>query len=665
IEVYDALSEETLFQDFAYQAGGDMLEAVIPLADLGLTPGQTIAISAFQEGASDGWATDWMESAELELTPLSSGRMKIDGDFADWAEAAAEGLVRAVDDPADMADSSGDLARVEATVEGNSLFLRLSVHGVILPSVEDTPPGMVNRYYYHWLIDTDNNPATGRSNSEYEGNPTGVVRPIGADRVVQIGWRDGAPNGIEVYDALTEETLMVDFDYAASGDSVEARVPFDVLGVAPGQTVAIAGFQEGASDGWATDWTEPIELTLAQGGGELPLESLFVGNPFDFTIDVYDGPNGERVDDGTASAQVDGVPVAVTTSRLTDPDRTRVWGRHPALLEAGTVHKVTLSCEIGGAPQSQTYTFKVDPYTVLPTEGRFASVNESNRGFVANICQISVLQTLSGPVHSNIAELAELQLAGQLSNEEFNLPYYNEVEDTVDRWVLDPVVVPGVINWYELAPESETLLNFPGDEPFPKLDRLRAFGLEVQGVVIEVLTYLKLEQGYHKLGLYTEGGHKVTAGFDPDGPVLSRFDNGDGVKRVPTYYARNAFFDVVAPVDGYYPIRWLWFQTENREEKGMLLELFSVRERTLHLLNDDSDPLATMAYRAGVLVDPNFVMPTVSLTRQGANLQVTWTGVLQTAPSVDGPWTDFGDDSQSPATFPIEQAVRFFRSRSR
>ena len=73
------------------------------------------------------------------------------------------GQVAGVDDPADMADSSGDIKRIEAWVDGGNLNLTMTVYGVFAPSVEETPEGMSNRYYYHWILDTDNNPDTATS----------------------------------------------------------------------------------------------------------------------------------------------------------------------------------------------------------------------------------------------------------------------------------------------------------------------------------------------------------------------------------------------------------------------------------------------------------------------------------------------------------------------
>ena len=205
-----------------------------------MTAGQSVGFSAFQEGASDGWAVDFVESDELTL--VSAG-------LAGLAE---------VSDPKDMADSSGDIRNIQAIVQGSNLFLRMTVDGLAAPSVDDTPEGMKNRYYYHWLFDTDSDTATGFKNDAYEGTPTGLAKPIGADLVVQFGWRDGKPNGLTAYDPLVgdDSPLVVDYAFATSGDSIEAMIPLADLGLTPGQAVGFSAFQEGASDGWAVDFVE-------------------------------------------------------------------------------------------------------------------------------------------------------------------------------------------------------------------------------------------------------------------------------------------------------------------------------------------------------------------------------------------------------------------------
>ena len=666
LEVYDPLNEDVaIATNFTFQASGNTLTASISLDTLGLTLGQTIAVSAFQEGASDDWAVDWIESATITLEVPAAGRMKIDGLFQDWADAAVAGVVSGVDDPEDLGDSSGDIRRIEATVEDGYLYLRMKVHGIAMPSVDETPEGKVNRYYYHWLLDTDNNPATGRSNGEYEGNPTGVTRPVGSERVVLLGWRDGNPNGVQAYDPLNEDVpLATDFEAAAEGDSIEARIKLADLGLSLGQTIALSAFQEGASDGWTVDWLESVVLTLAESSsGGMTLETLFDGNPVGFEIQVVDGQT-ESVDTATVVVRSGGQIVNATVTKVGGV--TTITGQHPTILAVDTLQTVALSLTAGGTAQSKDFVLKVAPYTVLPTAGRLGALDKSNPGFVVNATMVTSLQvdpfsTGVTSTHSNLTARAEQQLAGTLVIEELGVPLYNEAEQDSSKWVVTPLVADKVINWFELAPGTDASLNFPNDEAIPRLSEV---GVTLEGVVIEILTYLDLAKGYHKIGLYTEGGHKISAGLTAADPVLSTFSNDGEVPLVPTYFSRNQFVDLVAPDAGYYPLRVLWFQSKRNQEPGLMLELFSVKDRTLHLLNDTTNPKSIRTYRAGALTGGGGGTPTLSLQRQGANLTVQWTGMLQVANTINGPWSDHADQSQSPMTIPTTQAGQFMRARS-
>ena len=662
IEMYDPANEDVLLKtNFTYQCRGNTLTVVMPLADIGLTIGQTIGLSAFQEGSSDGWAVDWMESATLTLEPPSASRMKIDGLFPDWAEAASAGVVTGVGDPPDMADSSGDIRRIEATVEDGYLYLRLAVQGLAMPSVEQTPEGMNNRYYYHWLLDTDNNPATGRRNAEYEGTPTGVIKPIGAERVIMLGWKDGNPNGVEMYDPANEDVpLLQDFEFKAGGDSIETRIRLSDLGLSLGQTIALSAFQEGSSDGWAVDWMESVEITLTEGsGGNMTLNTIFSGDPVGFEITVEDAGTSQ-VNPSSVVVRVDGQIVAPT---VTKPDSvTTIVGHHPALLPPSTLHTVSLSLQAGGKTQSKDFVLRVDPYTVLPGERSLKALNKANAGFLVNATQISAAQTLVISLHTNIAQLAEDQLAGKMKDEVSGAYYYNEVADDISRWSITSEVAPKTINWYQLAPGVDASLNFPNDESIP---RLIPNDSTAAGVVVEILTYLELPAGYHKLGLYTEGGHKATLGFRPTDTRLSLFDNSTDSTKVPTYYGRSQFFDVVAAETGFYPIRFLWFQSARREEAALMLEVFSMKDRQLHLLNDTNDAKSLRAYRAGDLLHPAGVTPAINAQRQGNNLILQWNGMLQSAGQLGNTWNDYADDSQSPLTLPLSGApMKFLRARN-
>lgn len=642
LEVYDPLNDQvTILDHFPFQASGNTLSAVIPLTDLGVVAGQTVGFSAFQEGASDGWMVDWLESAPLELKPVGS----------------AQAPIASVDDPDDIGDNNGDIKRIEATVEGTNIVLRMSVYGIPLPTVAQTGEGNVNRYYYHWLIDMDNNPATGRSNAEYENNPTGLTKPIGSERVVMIGWRDGAPNGLEVYDPANENVAIIsNFAYTVTGDTIEVKLPLSGMGLAMGQTVAISGFQEGASNGWQVDWVESATLTLSTG--ELPgisLETFFVGDGYGYEIQVIDSDT-LQADSSTVQVWLDGSAVTPQTSKAAKV--TTIKGKHASLLEPGSIHTIRLSVKVGTEVQTRDYVFEVPAYTVLPAAGRLSSVDTTKRGFLGHFTQISAAQSGVTSVHSNLAARAEMQLAGELKLEGTETPYYNEADPagTTDRFVVPHTTVEGVINWFEHAGVLESSINFPQDEAFPALLQ------PLEGVVVELLTYLELSAGNHKLGVFTEGGHKVTGSLSATGPLVSVFDNEGDVSRVPTYFGRNQFFDVVALEAGYYPIRVLWFQSKRRQEQGLHLEFFSVKDRALHLVNATDDPLAIKAYRAGWLANPDTQPPSLQVARGNGNIIVTYSGRLESATTVPGTWSVAGQESESPKTIQLDGAARFFRA---
>jgi hypothetical protein len=593
LAAYDPLvgDDSPLVVDFAFNVSGDTINAVIPLSDLKLTAGQSVGFSAFQEGASDGWSVDWVESDSLTLEG-----------------AKAEGGIASVDDPKDMADSSGDIKQIQALVENGNLYLRMSVYGIAAPSVDDTPEGMKNRYYYHWLFDTDNDTATGFKNDAYEGNPTGLAKPIGVDLVVQFGWRDGKPNGLAAYDPLVgdDSPLVVDYTFATGGDSVEAVIPLSDLGLTLGQSVGFSAFQEGASDGWSVDWVESTVVTLSQDTKvDMTLETLFAGSAYGFEIQVMDDGD-TKVDAASVSVSVDGASVEASVAQANGV--TLITGQNPALLPEETAHTVSLTLDAGGAAQSKDFVFIVGKYTHLPEALNLGSAKKES-GFLVGVTQISSATTLLPSLHENKAELAEKQLAGKMLDPDYEdeeVPYVNEAHEDAEEEFVVVYDTPDVINWFEQAPGEagnfRAGLGFE-DELFPFLP---GWNEVHDGVVIEIRAYLDLEAGSHKIGMNGEGGWKVSGGTDASGILVGVYDNSE-IEQVPTYYPLDQYVDIVVTKAGLYPIRVLWFQSSHNKAPGMQLELFTVKDRAKHLLNDPNDPLAIKAYRAGDLLP--FVVP--------------------------------------------------------
>jgi hypothetical protein len=210
-----------------------------------------------------------MQAAAIEVNIV------IDGDFADW-----EDIPVLIEDPDDVFEDNGDIKEVRAYSTADTFYAMLTVYGTAAPQDNQ-------RYYYHILIDADNNINTGADNSMYEGNNTGIKNPIGADFYVQVGRRDGADDGIEIYfikpnweDAVVGEN----FSWAAGGDSMEVAVPFEMFIPLQNigdifqrdQTVMIASFQEGSANDWECDWTESAEHVIGAPIAVEPVGKLAV-----------------------------------------------------------------------------------------------------------------------------------------------------------------------------------------------------------------------------------------------------------------------------------------------------------------------------------------------------------------------------------------------------
>jgi hypothetical protein len=73
-----------------------------------------------------------------------------------------------------------------------------------------------------------------------------------------------------------------------------------------------------------------------------------------------------------------------------------------------------------------------------------------------------------------------------------------------------------------------------------------------------------------------------------------------------------------------------------------------------------SNLVFTGTLQAGIPVEP----PTISVVNNGdGTVTVTFEGTLQTAGSVNGPWSDV-EGATSPLTIPAEQAAQFGRAKN-
>ena len=585
INAYDPLTDTVLVEDYQWSSEGDLALASIPLASLGLTEGQMVGISAFQEGASDGWLVDWVESFPLILSEASSGEIAIS----------------TVEDAAgDLGDPNGDITSIQAIADETHLYLGMTVKGVFSPTPEETADENANRHYYHWILDVDNDPATGFSNVEYEGQATNLERPIGADLVIQLGWRNGAPNGLIAYDPLTDRVLVEDYEWSASDNTVEARIALADLELAAGQTVGFSAFQEGQSNGWQVDWVESVAVILSPPSADnLDLTTKIVANAFGYEIQLEDQA-GAVLDTNSVELSVDGQ--SVEASAVKTDGIALVSGLNTSWLAGNADYRLRIEYSLEGQEGTHVrdFPFSVSDYALVPSFYAANSVDTDARGFIANITQISENQADANSAHNNQSALAERQLRGELQSRSGKV-FVNEANADANGWQPGEVTIEGLVNWHEDTSIETGHFKQAMGIPDQEIPLIPGSEDSNNGIVAEILTYLELDAGFHRFGVNTTSGFKATMG--PDGrdvlaPVLGEFNGSRNYS-----YQGDHYFNVLAEEPGFYPVRVLWFHTAPTKE-GAQLEFYSIKDKRRILINDATDPLAVKAYRAAPTATP-------------------------------------------------------------
>ncbi|HOW65252.1 MAG TPA: hypothetical protein P5186_28615 [Candidatus Paceibacterota bacterium] len=186
-----------------------------------------------------------------------------------------------------------------------------------------------------------------------------------------------------------------------------------------------------------------------------------------------------------------------------------------------------------------------------------------NRGF-----NVRMVQAVAGEVSIDSPEMAEKQLAGQLPTPPF----------------ITTNTVSQLVNWTQ---DDRNNGNFQ-DPNYP--DALVP-GLELYGYngdndfSVEMTAWLELKAGGYRLGILTDDGFKLTSGATlSDQSAVMALNDGTS----------NLTLDFVAPVDGFYPFRLIWYERAG----NAYAEWFSVDPATgaRTLINDPASPTAIKAW---------------------------------------------------------------------
>jgi hypothetical protein len=316
------------------------------------------------------------------------------------------------------------------------------------------------------------------------------------------------------------------------------------------------------------------------------------------------------IKDGVNSVASDSIKLSVNGAAVT-----------PTITKAGTVttvkyvpsgllvnglNTVVLVFGDNATPQTlstNTWSF-TSSYAVLPADTK-VTADTSKRGFIWNIFANSAN-------FENTNEHTEQALLGMLVDADGTaLP--NNADPNAQSIALAPAATANPVN-APISFEVDSTINFGNSDgstfglftPDNMMPGLPAVDGSVDGVEVEILTYVELPAGATTMAVFSDDGYKVAMGAAQDviqAVVASEYQGFAGSAQ---------YFNVYAPEAGVYPFRVLY---ENGQSGGHV-EWFTVKDDGTNVLLNDTDNGGLKAYRAvssGVQPTVKYVSPAIAL----------------------------------------------------
>ncbi len=390
--------------------------------------------------------------------------------------------------------------------------------------------------------------------------------------------------------------------------------------------------------------------------------------PLGFSITVNEA-GGSVADTNTISLVLNGAsvtPSAVTQSRTTTTISFTLPG---APFPSGSTNTVSLAIkDTKGASYTNAASFVVGTYATLPVSAALpnSAVNATNTGFKIKTYQIDGPST-NGTV-GTIAYNEDL-LAGQDGPNVATIPdlVFGDVDTNgYFTWA-------GLINFDANPSGTDGYFNAPDypDFSFPGIPGMTVNGLPNDNFVEEILAALDFKTpGMYSMAVVTDwtgfpdadDGFQVRAGANPKDPsssvVLGFFDAA--APAGPTRGVADSPFQFYVPKAGSYPFRLLYYRTTSTAAgSAAQLEWYMLNaDGTRSLINDTTN--AITAYYQWTTPTAR---PTVSVARAAGGITLTFTGTLQSASSLLGPWNDLPGTSPLTVAVPPGATRQFYRTK--
>jgi hypothetical protein len=381
-------------------------------------------------------------------------------------------------------------------------------------------------------------------------------------------------------------------------------------------------------------------------------------SPFGFSLGVTE-TGGSVADTNTILLSFNGTSVTPTGITKNGATTTISYDVPNPPLPSGSTNTATLVIkDRGGVSYTNTASFVVATYGTLPTSAALpaSAVDKTKKGFLIKTYQID-----GGTPEGTIA-YNEALLAGQHGDNVANLTDAGGADTNgVFTWT-------GVINFDTDTPAANGYFNDPDfvDSLFPGLPGNVVAGSPNENFVEEILTALEFPApGMYTMAVNTDwtgfpnatDGYLVRAGADPrsasSSVVLGYFDALAPVG--PASGVANSPFQFYVPQAGIYPFRLMYYQSTGSAN----LEWYMLNpDGTRTLINDTNAPNAILAYYQWT---PQAQAPTVSIARAGNTLSLTFTGSIEAADNITGPWSDLA--GSSPMSITPSAPRKFYRAK--
>jgi hypothetical protein len=447
----------------------------------------------------------------------------------------------------------------------------------------------------------------------------GGTQALGTFRIPNTGTVD-TPQLVALTDALGQPLVLT----ATGGSTTFRLTPVEASGSVPRELIAVPT---------TTTATGPYIAVLTPNPGA---SGILPDSPV--AAELVKGPGS--IDAGSLKLFLDGSEVTGQSTTATTANGQSITYRPTAFLSAGEPHSARVAYAAGGTPVEAPWSFTAASVPALKTSWAtpVSSISGKARGFKGRIHMPRA--DADGALFPNNPERAADQLANKIIDPDTGAPFENVAAGGNGD---GSFVETETIN-YEQAGLEEGI---GADRLFPNTD-----GGDPNYIALEVITYLHLPRGAHRLAVACDDGFVVWSG-----PSAAATTNQFGVRN-PGGSTAEVAFDVLAEQEGVYAFRLVFFEGNG----GADVEWYSINPATnTRTLVNAAGGLAAYQTRTGDGTD-EVVPATVAIARDGTNVKVTFQGILQSAASPTGTWSDVAG-ATSPLTVAPSDSARFYRAR--